>query len=264
MKNNIENYIEERCREVLKKVGVEEGQIILDFGCGGGNYTIPAAKIIGNAGKIYAVDEDGYKLKDLQEKAKSANLHNIEIIRTSGELNFGFEDGAFDVVLLYDIFWYFSLQSPELSELLKGVYRVLKPDGLISVYPEHIETEKLKQKMEKSGFYLVNRFRGKIIHEGRPEQGQILNFRKEQKMIKVEKKNQQEFTVKMEGKEYNVNLDDEHWQDLTEGKITKEELIKKSFKFLLEREPKESILTRFNLRVINQYFPEFEEEIRKQ
>jgi len=83
-------------------------------------------------------------------------------------------------------------------------------------------------------------------------------------MIKVEKKNQQEFTVRVEGKEYNVDLDDEYWQDLTEGKITKEELIKKSFKFLLEREPKESILTRFNLRVINQYFPEFEEEIRKQ
>ena len=83
-------------------------------------------------------------------------------------------------------------------------------------------------------------------------------------MIKVEKKNQQEFTVKVEEKEYNVGLDDEYWQDLTGGKITKEELIEKSFKFLLEREPKESILPRFNLRVINQYFPEFEEEIRKQ
>ena len=81
-------------------------------------------------------------------------------------------------------------------------------------------------------------------------------------MIKVEKKNQQEFTVKVEGREYNVVLDDEYWQDLTGGKIAKEELIKKSFEFLLEREPKESILSRFNLRIIKQYFPEFEEEIR--
>ena len=81
-------------------------------------------------------------------------------------------------------------------------------------------------------------------------------------MIKVEKKSQQEFTVKVEEKEYNVGLDDEYWQDLTGGKIAKEELIKKSFEFLLEREPKESILSRFNLRIINQYFPEFEEGIR--
>jgi len=82
-------------------------------------------------------------------------------------------------------------------------------------------------------------------------------------MIKVEKKNQQEFTVKVEEKEYNVGLDDEYWQDLAGGKIAKEELIKKSFEFLLKREPKESILSRFNLRLINQYFPEFKEEIRK-
>ncbi|MEA1940403.1 MAG: hypothetical protein U9N03_07065 [Candidatus Caldatribacteriota bacterium] len=82
-------------------------------------------------------------------------------------------------------------------------------------------------------------------------------------MIKVEKKNQQEFTVKVEEKEYDVILDDEYWQDLTGAKITKEELIKKSFEFLLERESKESILSRFNLKIINQYFPEFEEKIRK-
>lgn len=54
-----------------------------------------------------------------------------------------------------------------------------KTSSPISVYPEHIEAEKLKQKMEKTSFHLVNRFRGKIIHEGRSEQGQILNFRKE-------------------------------------------------------------------------------------
>ena len=68
--------------------------------------------------------------------------------------------------------------------------------------------------------------------------------------------------MKVEEKEYNVGLDDEYWKDLTGGKIAKEELIKKSFEFLLEREPKEFILSRFNLRIINQYFPEFEEEIR--
>lgn len=63
---------------------------------------------------------------------------------------------------------------------MKEIYRILKPGGLISVYLEHIEIERLKQKIEKSGFYLQNRFREKIIHEDRPEPGQILNFRKEE------------------------------------------------------------------------------------
>lgn len=40
-----------------------------------------------------------------------------------------------------------------------------------------------------------------------------------------------------------------------------EELVRKSFEFLLEREPKESILREFNLMDISRYFPEYEEEI---
>jgi len=86
-------------------------------------------------------------------------------------------------------------------------------------------------------------------------------------MIEVEKKDQEEFRVRVEekdaSKEYMVSLEDSYYQDLTRRKITKEELIEKSFKFLLERESKESILSKFNLKIIKSYFPEFEEEIRR-
>jgi hypothetical protein len=46
-------------------------------------------------------------------------------------------------------------------------------------------------------------------------------------------------------------------------KIEPEELVRRSFEFLLEREPKESILSRFDLSVINRYFPEYEREIKR-
>jgi len=85
-------------------------------------------------------------------------------------------------------------------------------------------------------------------------------------VINVEKKSQHEFIVTVEEggtrREYTVNLDDEYYQELTGGKITKQELIRNSFEFLLEREPKESVLAKFNLRIISQYFPEFEERIK--
>jgi len=85
-------------------------------------------------------------------------------------------------------------------------------------------------------------------------------------MIEVKKKDREEFMVKVEeertSRAYNVTLDESYYQELTGGKITKEELIKKSFEFLLEREPKESILSKFNLRVISRYFPELEEKIK--
>ena len=45
------------------------------------------------------------------------------------------------------------------------------------------------------------------------------------------------------------------------GAVPREELVRRSFEFLLEREPKEAILRSFELSVIARYFPEYEAEI---
>ncbi len=86
-------------------------------------------------------------------------------------------------------------------------------------------------------------------------------------MIEVEKISEEQFLVKVKEESgesrHTVHLEDEYYQKLTNGKIPKEELVKKSFEFLLERESKESILTQFNLRIIGNYFPEYEGKIRR-
>jgi hypothetical protein len=48
---------------------------------------------------------------------------------------------------------------------------------------------------------------------------------------------------------------------LSQGKFAPEAVIEAAFRFLLDREPKESILRRFDAAVIAQYFPEFEREL---
>jgi len=40
-------------------------------------------------------------------------------------------------------------------------------------------------------------------------------------------------------------------------------LVRETFAFLLEREPRESILTRFDLPVVERYFPEYPSEMRR-
>jgi hypothetical protein len=84
-------------------------------------------------------------------------------------------------------------------------------------------------------------------------------------MIKVLKEKPGQFLVTVENKgattRHAVKLDDKYYQKLTAGKISREELIKKSFEFLLERESSTSILPEFNLKLITTYFPEYEEEI---
>ena len=60
-----------------------------------------------------------------------------------------------------------------------------------------------------------------------------------------------------------VLLNDRCHQDVSNNKLTKTELITKSFEFLLKRESNQSILKKFNLEVISQYFPEYIDEIKK-
>jgi hypothetical protein len=49
---------------------------------------------------------------------------------------------------------------------------------------------------------------------------------------------------------------------LAPGATDAEDLVRRSFEFLLEREPRTSILREFDLPIIGRYFPEYEQEIR--
>lgn len=71
------------------------------------------------------------------------------------------------------------------------------------------------------------------------------------------------FEVSVSGHKFDVTVAKDYWQALTGGKITPEDLVKKSFAFLLEREGPESILPEFDLPLIGHYFPEYEETMRR-
>lgn len=78
----------------------------------------------------------------------------------------------------------------------------------------------------------------------------------------------------LDGDDYRVEVRDDtgssrHRVTLPPGKLeelgggaTAEELLEESFRFLLEREPRSAILSRFEISTITSYFPEYPEEIR--
>ena len=85
--------------------------------------------------------------------------------------------------------------------------------------------------------------------------------------IEIEKFDASRFRVRVieAGSEstHQVTLDPKDRARLAGEAVEPETLIRKSFEFLLEREPKESILSRFDLSVISRYFPEYESEIKR-
>ena len=60
---------------------------------------------------------------------------------------------------------------------------------------------------------------------------------------------------------HKVNLTREYYNHLSLSDTTPTKLVEGSFRFLLEREPKEMILRTFDLKIISHYFPEYERSI---
>ena len=61
---------------------------------------------------------------------------------------------------------------------------------------------------------------------------------------------------------HNVVISDKVYKQLTNGVISKSELIEKSFEFLLDREPNTSILTNFEIQIISLYFSDYANCVR--
>jgi len=179
MVTNLDIWLKEEGEVVLREIGIEEGFVVLDFGCGSGSYTIPTAKIIGQRGKIYALDKDEESLKDLMEKAKSFGLKNIKSLKTFGQVTIDLENELCDVILLFDVFhdYYFPKEKDRLN-LLGELYRILKSNGSLIVYPKHFELRGRKE-IENANFYLEGEYSRRLIHDNMDfENGKLLNFMK--------------------------------------------------------------------------------------
>jgi ubiquinone/menaquinone biosynthesis C-methylase UbiE len=176
MMDALSKWLDRLGEETLRQIDFGLGKTFLDFGCGSGNYTIPLAKLFQEKGIIYALDQDTDALDELEERSKEFGLTNIRRLDSTGDVEIPLEKNTVDVVLLYDVFWYFPLGDPRLDSLLTELRRVLTPKGLLSIFPTHIDTEKLTQKIKLLGYAYHSEFTGQLFHYSWLEEGQIQNY----------------------------------------------------------------------------------------
>jgi ubiquinone/menaquinone biosynthesis C-methylase UbiE len=184
MKNDIKKWITKDGEQFLKKIGIKEGQVVLDFGCGEGHYTIPAAKIVGEKGKVYALDKDILKLSRLNDLASLWVLGNTETLNQDSAIPI--QDHLIDIILCYDVIHY--QDRMKRTALYNEIHRVLKNDGVLSVYPKHykqdypldsladMEIEDIVREIERSSFKLKENFFEVLLHDDYYNKGIILNF----------------------------------------------------------------------------------------
>lgn len=106
---------------------VKKGMTVLDYGCGNGFFTLPLAKIVGNDGKVYAVDIQREMLEKLTHKLSATKIKNVF------QILIGFENlpptETVDFVIAINVVH----EIPDKKNFFKEMYGVLKPGGKLLV-----------------------------------------------------------------------------------------------------------------------------------
>ena len=182
--------------DCLAAIGLRPAQKVMDFGCGNGGHSIPVSRIVGKQGKVYAMDKNPETLTNLQRLTSSQGLTNKEVVNLPEAVPIPLEDGSLDVVLLHDVLYQIgrresrgqttgSATAMDRRRLLQELSRVMKWDGLLSVFCPHLftgasstsETD-LRREIESAGFQLVKEMYRPLIYTSLLQQGHLYSFRK--------------------------------------------------------------------------------------
>jgi len=138
--------------KVLSEVGIEPGFTVLDYGCGPGGYVLATLDLVGLAGKLYVLDRNPRAIRRVEKLIAHKGLTNVETIQSDRAT--GLPDASVDVVLLYDIFH--MLDDPD--GVLRELYRVLKPNGSLSISDHHMKEDGIVSGVTSGGlFELTNK-----------------------------------------------------------------------------------------------------------
>lgn len=158
---------EERCSLMIASLGVKSGMNVCDMGCGNGFYTVQLAKLVGDRGKVYAVDIQPKMLEFLKERTDKAKVTD-NVVPVLGELwDPKLPDGKLDLILLVDVYHEFSHPVQMLAAMRKSLapggqvvlveYRGEDPE--VPIKPEHKMTkEQVKKELTTNGFKLSKEF----------------------------------------------------------------------------------------------------------
>lgn len=112
---------------IIQEIGIESGATVADFGCGGGYFSLPIAKKIGENGIVHSLDILPQSLEMIDGYAKTMGLTNIITKRVNLEKEGGSKlaDNSCDWVIMKDMLF----QNKDKGAIIKEACRVLKPGG---------------------------------------------------------------------------------------------------------------------------------------
>jgi ubiquinone/menaquinone biosynthesis C-methylase UbiE len=160
----------------IAELGIDYGMKVADLGSGSGFYTIEVAKKVGPSGRVYAVDVQKDLLDKIKNGAKTAGLHNIEVVWGNIEKLGGtkLREAVADRVILSNTL--FQVEPKDRENLALETKRILKTGGKLLVVdwnpggnmtPENVLTQVSAEGIfQKIGFSVEKNFDAGDHHYG--------------------------------------------------------------------------------------------------
>jgi len=152
--------------QIIKTIGLKHGQNIADIGAGGGYFTLKFGEIVGEKGKVYAIDTNPEFLQFIRSSAEEKGLRNIVTILTKDKLNL--PESSVDFIFMRNVTHHISNR----VEYFKNLKRFLKPHGKVIIieykkgkiltfrrlFGHYIPKEIIIQEMKEAGYKLEKEF----------------------------------------------------------------------------------------------------------
>ncbi|MEK7503196.1 MAG: methyltransferase domain-containing protein [Patescibacteria group bacterium] len=162
--------------KVIEEWDIRPGDLIADFGCGAGFFSIPLGKRAGSNGRVYALDIRPEALEAVRAKVKLFHLFNIEPSRANLELErgSGLKSDTIDKVVIANILF----QAENKKNIIEEAHRILKPSGVAivvewnegekagPVLPNKIHRDEIAEIFKEAGFSLAKKFNAGTHHYG--------------------------------------------------------------------------------------------------
>ncbi len=152
--------------QIIQSIGLKAEQTIADIGIGGGYFTLRFAEIVGEKGKVYAIDTNPKFLQFIKNNAKEKGLNNIFTILTKDKLDL--PENSLDFIFMRNVTHHIS----DRIEYFKNLKRFLKSNGKIIIieykkgknftfhglFKHFVSEEGIIHEMEEAGYQLEKRF----------------------------------------------------------------------------------------------------------
>lgn len=114
--------------EVIRALGIQAGETVVDVGAGTGYFALPLADAVGARGRVIAVDAQRAMLTHLNEKIAPAAVSNIELVLAEADA-LAVPNNTCDLAFLANV-WH---EFPDRGSVLVEAKRVLKATGRIAI-----------------------------------------------------------------------------------------------------------------------------------